>query len=94
MLHTARGPTYGSANFGGYSRPELDEAIERAGRTLEPGVRLNALHQAMRLSLEDLPLIPLYRRNRTYGVDDGIRFLPRQNGQVVLFELAWAGAER
>lgn len=90
MLHTRRPPAYGAANFGGYSSPEVDAAIERAGRSLDPSVRLVELQRAMERSLEDLPLIPLYQRRRTYGVDERVRFQPRQNGQVLLSELAWA----
>lgn len=92
MLHTRVGTTYGSANFGGYTSAAMDEVIERAGRILDPNTRLQALQQAMRTSLDELPLIPLYRRNRTYGVDGSVRFVPRQNGQVNLFEVSWTGA--
>ena len=41
--------------------------------------------------LDDLPLIPLFNRRRTYGVDARLRFQPRQNGQVLLRELSWGG---
>ncbi len=92
MLHTKVGTTYGSANFGGYGNAAMDEAIERAGRILDPNTRLEALQQAMRTSLDELPLIPLYRRNRTYGADRSVRFVPRQNGQVKLFEISWTGS--
>lgn len=92
VLHTRSGSTLGSSNFGGYSNAALDEAIERAGRTMEPAHRAEALHEAMRLCMEELPLIPLYLRKRTYGVDERVRFVPRLNGQVVLSELSWAGA--
>jgi peptide/nickel transport system substrate-binding protein len=92
LLHTRDGGTYGVSNFGGYSNPELDRAIERAGAILQPGQRLASLHEAMRISLEDLPLIPLFNRKRTYGVDERIRFVPRLNGQVILREISWAGA--
>lgn len=91
VLHTRVPPSHGASNFGGYANAALDEAIERASRTMDPPRRLEALHEAMRICQEELPLIPLYRRKRTYGVDDRVRFVPRQNGQVVLAELSWAG---
>jgi peptide/nickel transport system substrate-binding protein len=90
MLHTRNGATWGASNFGAYANPELDRAIERAGEILRPDERLAALHEAMRLGLEELPLIPLFNRSRTYGVDDRIVFRPRLNGQVLLREIAWA----
>ena len=91
LLHTRDGGSWGVSNFGGYSNAELDRTIERAGTLLQPSQRLEVLHQAMRISLEDLPLIPLFNRKRTYGIDERVRFLPRLNGQVLLREISWAG---
>ena len=90
MLHTRAG-AYGASNFGAYGNPELDRLVERAGTLLQPDVRLRVLHEAMRLALDDLPLIPVFNRKRTYAVDERVRFLPRLNGQVVLREISWAG---
>lgn len=92
LLHTRQGRSWGVSNFGGYANPRLDEAIERAGAILSPSRRLEALHEAMRIVLDDLPLIPLFNRRRTYGVDARLRFEPRLNGQVILRELSWGGA--
>ncbi len=91
LLHTRQGRSWGVSNFGGYANPLLDEAIERAGAILSPSRRLEALHEAMRIVLDDLPLIPLFNRRRTYGVDARLRFQPRLNGQVLLRELSWGG---
>lgn len=90
VLHSRQGDAWGNSNFGDYSSPEMDAVVERAGRTLDSAARLGALHEAMSLSLEDLPLIPLFQRKRAFGVDERLLFDPRQNGQVVLFELAWS----
>jgi peptide/nickel transport system substrate-binding protein len=92
LLHTREGRSWGVSNFGGYANPLLDEAIERAGAILSPSRRLEALHEAMRIVLDDLPLIPLFNRRRTYGVDARLRFEPRLNGQVILRELSWGEA--
>lgn len=89
LLHTRQGRSWGVSNFGGYANPRLDEAVERAGAILSPARRLDALHEAMRVVLEDLPLIPLFNRRRTYGVDARLEFRPRLNGQVILRELSW-----
>lgn len=90
VLHTPDG-TYGRSNFGGYSNKELDRLIEEASDILQPNARLRILQGAMRLSLDELPLIPLYRRSRAYGAHSGLGFEPRQDGQVVLFELSPPG---
>lgn len=93
VLHTPDGASYGASNFGAYSNPELDRAIERAATILQPSLRLEALQEAMRISMEDLPLIPLYNRMRSYGVDNRVRFQPRQNGQVILREISWSDSK-
>lgn len=92
LLHTREGRSWGVSNFGGYANPRLDEAIEQAGAILSPSRRLDALHEAMRIVIDDLPLIPLFNRRRTYGVDARLRFQPRLNGQVILRELSWGEA--
>ncbi len=90
LLHSRVEGRWGASNFGAYSNPDLDTIIERAGTILKPADRLGELHGAMRISIEELPLIPVYNRKRTYGVDDRVRFLPRLNGQVLLREISWA----
>lgn len=90
MLHTRDGARYGASNFGAFSSPRLDAAVERAGAVLQPALRLVELHRAMRTSLEELPLIPVYNRKRSYGLDDRLLFRPRQNGQVLVADLDWA----
>ena len=92
LLHTRQGRSWGVSNFGHYANPRLDEAIEQAGAILSPSRRLDALHEAMRIVIDDLPLIPLFNRRRTYGVDARLRFQPRLNGQVILRELSWGEA--
>lgn len=90
LLHSRRPGSWGASNFGAFENPALDRVVERAREILRPEERLVALHEAMRIALDELPLIPVYNRARTYGVDDRIRFEPRLNGQVLLREISWA----
>lgn len=92
MLHSPDGKNYGASNFGGYANPLLDRAIEGAGAILLPQLRLVRLHEAMTIVREELPLIPLYNKGRSYGMAEAVVFQPRQNGQVILREVSWAGA--
>jgi peptide/nickel transport system substrate-binding protein len=81
-LHTrdeARG--YGGANFMGYSNPRLDELIERSGATLDTAQRRSLLQAAVRLAMEELPLVPLWERPLVYGVRDGTTWTPRRDGR-------------
>jgi peptide/nickel transport system substrate-binding protein len=88
-LHTKDGTGLGTANMGGYSNRTLDGLIERAGKTMASRERIDLLHQAQRMIMEDLPLIPLYVRNRTFAFDGRLAFRPRQDGRIQLAELAW-----
>ena len=89
-LHTRDARSYGSANWGGYSNRRLDQLIERSSEVLDSRERIDLLHQAMRLVLADMPLIPLYVRSRTYGLRAGLAFTPRQDGRILVRDLSWA----
>lgn len=88
-LHSQGGPGYGSANWCGYSVPELDRQIEQAGRTLDARRRIVLLQQSLSAGLEDMPLIPLYVRDQTYGHCRRLDFRPRQDGWVLISELSF-----
>ncbi|HTY09100.1 MAG TPA: ABC transporter substrate-binding protein [Candidatus Edwardsbacteria bacterium] len=88
-LHTRDARSYGSTNWGGYSNRTLDRLIERSSEVLDSRDRIDLLHQAMRMVLDDMPLIPLYVRNRTYGLRAGLSFTPRQDGRIEVWDLAW-----
>ncbi len=86
-LHTPDGRDYGQANWGGYSNRALDRLIEQSGQTLDSRRRIELLQQAMRMAAADLPLIPIYAKNRTYGLRAGLAFTPRQDGRIRLLEI-------
>lgn len=88
-LHSEGRAGYGSANWCGYSAPELDRQIEQAGRTLDARRRIVLLQQALSAGLEDMPLIPLYVRNQTYAHCRRLDFRPRQDGWVLISELSF-----
>ncbi|MDI6738846.1 MAG: ABC transporter substrate-binding protein [Candidatus Edwardsbacteria bacterium] len=88
-LHTPDGKNYGQANWGGYSDRALDRLIEQSGSTLDNRQRIKLMHQAMRMVSADLPLIPLYAKNRTYGYRDDVAFTPRQDGRIKLIEIGY-----
>ncbi len=89
-LHTDDGENYGQANHSGYSRREVDDLIERSHQILDQKQRIDLLHRIQRKVLEDMPLIPLYIRSRTFGASRGIVFRPRQDARIILDEIEWA----
>jgi peptide/nickel transport system substrate-binding protein len=89
-LHTKSKGNYGNANYGSYSDPKLDRLIERSQSIIDSKTRGIVLQQIMRQALVDLPYIPLYIRNRTYGVSYRITFNPRQDGRIKFFDMGFA----
>jgi ABC-type transport system substrate-binding protein len=89
-LHTKTAAGYGYANHSGYSNPKVDRLIERSNRTLNHKERIGLLHLVQEAVMEDMPLMPLYIRNRAYGVSRRINFTPRQDARIKLMEISWA----
>ena len=51
----------GSAqNSSGYSNPAFDEAMRRAAREMDSAKRVNLMHEAERILMEDMPAAPIY----------------------------------
>lgn len=88
-LHTRDGSEYGACNWGRYSNPKLDRLIERCGRILDSKRRIADLQRCTMMACEDMPVIPLFVRKRTYGVCRSLAFVPRLDGRIRLSELAW-----
>lgn len=89
-IHTRTETGYGHANHTGYSNPAVDRLIEQSNQTLDPKQRIEILQRIHGLLMEDMPLVPLYLRNRGYGVHKRINFIPRQDARVRLREITWA----
>ncbi len=86
-LHTSDDKNYGSANWGNYSNRKLDSVIEKSNQVLDNKERIEFLKQAMELAMSDYPFIPIFARNRIYGLDRNIVFLPRQDGRIKVYEI-------
>ncbi len=78
---------FGDSNETGYSNPALDALIESTGRTARLDERRRLLQDCMRLTMRDLPLVPVFERNLIWGVGRGIAFEPRADGRVLLRDI-------
>jgi len=78
---------FGDSNDTGYSNPALDALIESTGRTAGLDERRRLLQNCMRLTMRDLPLVPVFERNLIWGVGRGIAFEPRADGRVLLRDI-------
>lgn len=86
-LHSPDEKNYGSANWGNYSNRKLDDIIEKSNQILDNKERIELLKQAMNMAMADYPFIPIFARNRVYGSDKSIVFIPRQDGRIKISEI-------
>jgi len=93
-LHTkdpARG--YGDSNESGYSNPALDALVEASGRTARLDERRSLLQRAMRLAMQDLPLVPVAQRKLIWVLGPRVDFGLRTDGRVLAKDLRRVTAE-
>lgn len=94
-LHSAGvSPGYGDANSNGYSNPALDRLIAASGEVFAMAERRRILEQAMRLVVDDLPLIPLLVPYDSWAVRAGVEWRPRLGGLILLSEIRQPGRGR
>ena len=60
-------------NDSGWSHPDYDSLIARAGRTLDPAERYELFQQAESILIDQLPIIPIYFSVRTYLKQPSVR---------------------
>lgn len=60
-------------NHSGWSNPEYDSLIARAGRTLDPSERYELFQEAESILIEELPIIPIYFYVRAYLKHPAVR---------------------
>ncbi|HEV8267529.1 MAG TPA: ABC transporter substrate-binding protein, partial [Thermoanaerobaculia bacterium] len=73
----------------GYSRPDLDELVDRIAQTLDAEARRNLLQDAMKRVLDDLPWIPLLVGSDRYALSPEVAFEPRADGEVFLPDVSF-----
>jgi peptide/nickel transport system substrate-binding protein len=84
LAHTRTGPGVGEYNFGGYSNPKVDAAIDRGRMEFDPARRAALFTEAM-LGIEaDAAFIPLFYRKITWAMRKGVKAVVRPNDIVDL----------
>jgi oligopeptide transport system substrate-binding protein len=64
-------------NYSGWSNPRYDKLIDRAKVTTNAKVRLKLLHDAEKLLMEEMPIIPIHYYTRPYLISKwakGVRY--------------------
>ncbi|MCM2256740.1 MAG: ABC transporter substrate-binding protein [Vicinamibacteria bacterium] len=80
----------GGDNYGGYSDPELDRAIEEAALVQTETERLLLLQQLVGRVARDLAWIPLYVDQDGYALDRSLTWRPRADTYIRIAEIAAA----
>jgi peptide/nickel transport system substrate-binding protein len=78
---------YGRHNYGDYSNPEMDHAIEESSQIQNPEERRNALQHIMSIFMDDLVWIPLYIDQDAYVVDKNFLWKPRNDSFILAWEI-------
>lgn len=66
-------------NESGYCNPAFDALLQQAADTLDGTARNGFYHQAERLLMDEMPVIPVYHYNQMRLVDPSLRGLPSRN---------------
>ena len=95
LLHTIDPEkNLGNSNFStNYSNAEVDRLTEAAASEFDPAARDELLSEAVRLTMADLPHIPLHYQMDIYAISDEVQWTPRRDTQVRGDEVGWAVAQ-
>ncbi len=67
----------GTANRGRYSNPAVDALIDQAMSTMDDGVREKLIQRAMKMAMDDVPVIPLHLQKNVWATRAGLIYEPR-----------------
>ncbi len=67
----------GTANRGRYSNPAVDTLIDQAMATMDDGAREKIVQNAMRLAMEDVPVIQLHLQKNIWATRKGLTYEAR-----------------
>jgi peptide/nickel transport system substrate-binding protein len=84
LAHTRTAPGVGEYNFGGYSNPKVDAAIDRGRVEFDPARRAAQFTEAMLAIDADAGFIPLFYRKITWAMRKGVKAVVRPNDIVDL----------
>jgi len=88
MVHSKSGAQdFGVRNLAGYINPKLDQIIEQADREFDPVRRKQLLQEAIRITTNDLPFIPLYIRDGSYGLRQGLAWQQKTASVMLVKEI-------
>ena len=82
-----KNPAKGTSNRCHYSNPTFDKLIDEADATANIEKRRELLEQASRIILDDVGVIPLYFDQDIYGKKENVKFSPRSDKNIIVYEM-------
>jgi peptide/nickel transport system substrate-binding protein len=73
----------GTANRGRYSNPAVDALIDQAMATMDDGAREKIIQHAMKLALDDVPVIELHLQKNIWATRAGLVYEPRVDEETL-----------
>jgi peptide/nickel transport system substrate-binding protein len=67
----------GTANRGRYSNPEIDALIDKAMGTMDDGARERLIQTAMKMAMDDVPVIQMHLQKNIWASRKGLIYQPR-----------------
>jgi len=82
IIHS-KGRGFGTTNYTRYRSPAIDRLIEGSNGMINQGQRIAVLQRIMALTMDELPLIPLYNEDEIYAVSTTVEWKPRMDAMVL-----------
>ncbi len=79
--------SFGAFNGMNYSNPQVDVLLDQARVNFDPDERVDLLHQAQDLILNDHVILPLFEAQGLYAVRPEIQWEPRLDSQILASEI-------
>lgn len=87
-LHTPA-KDFGDGNYGSFTNARIDEIAETNSVTTDERLRREILQEAARISMEELPILPVYIEDDIYAARDGINFDPRADSEIQISDVRY-----
>lgn len=87
IFHSDDERIFGGNNFGKFSDPEIDSAIELSASIRSSAERQLLLQHIMQLLMQRLPMIPLYTDADAYALDHRFTWEPRNDGYILVSDI-------
>jgi len=78
---------FGGSNRGHYSNPVFDDLVDKAEASATMDERTKYLQELTKLADKEMPFIPLYFQEDSYGVSKKLDFTPRLDNYIYAYDI-------